>query len=128
MNISSPRAYLLNALIEWVLDNGDIPYMVIDTNHDAVNVPADHVYDGRITLNVSPTSVHDFVLNSDGLRMKARFNGVSQDIEAPVGQIVSLFGKESQQGMWFDVEDVPSPRRIDDPPHLRVVSTNTQNE
>ena len=38
------------------------------------------------------------------MNFSARFNGVAHDIWIPVGHVVSIFARESGEGMGFEVE------------------------
>jgi len=38
---------------EWMVDNGFTPHLVVDARRDGVEVPKEHVKDGKIVLNVS---------------------------------------------------------------------------
>lgn len=103
--MNSCRSYVVNAIIDWILDNGCTPYIVLDTSVDGVDVPTEGIKGNQITLNVTPRAVVNFDLSPDGLIFDARFHGVSRRITSPVGAIVGIYAKENQQGLFFPVED-----------------------
>ena len=55
MNSSVP--YLVKAMKEWIQDNGFTPYLVINAEEPKVEVPREHIKDGKIVLNISPSAV-----------------------------------------------------------------------
>ena len=124
MNSSVP--YLVRAIKEWVLDNGLTPYLVIDATIGEVDVPLEHVKDGRIILNISPSAVRDFRVGIEGVFFSGRFSGVPREIFSPVSAIRGIFAKENGEGMWFSEDDhtPPTKPREDDskgPPSLKLV-------
>ena len=72
----SKRPYLIRAMHEWMGDNGHTPHIVVDASIDGVNVPREHIKDGKIILNISDTAAHNLKLTNDGASFRARFSGV----------------------------------------------------
>ena len=101
--MNSNRSYIVNAIIEWILDNNCTPHLILDTSIPGVEVPTEGIRQNRIVLNVSPQAVSQFNLNVDGLSFDARFGGVSRRIHAPVGAILGVYAKENGEGMAFPV-------------------------
>lgn len=102
---------------EWMLDNGFTPHLVVDAKRDGVRVPASHVKDGKIVLNVSPTATRALQLGNDAVTFEARFGGVSQQLMIPVGAVLGIYARETGQGMIFGEDDTPaaSPAGTDEP-------------
>ncbi len=126
--MSSSRPYLLQALYDWIVDNQCTPYVLVDASCVGVEVPQQHVKDGQIVLNISPTAVSDLMIGSVALAFNARFSGISTDIYVPVAAILGIYARENGQGMIFEPEDRPDPQppqseRPDAPPKpkLKVV-------
>lgn len=131
--MTSNRPYLLRAMYEWIADNGLTPYILVDANAPGVKVPKTAIKDGRIVLNVAARAVAQLELGADRVRFMARFSGVSQTVEAPIGAVLAIYAQENGQGMMFPAESEP-PAQADAPasaptetappkkgPHLRVV-------
>ena len=57
MTMNSSRPYIIRALYDWILENQCTPYILVDAFGEGVEVPQDHVKDGQIILNISPTAV-----------------------------------------------------------------------
>ena len=86
---------------EWMGDNGHTPHIVVDASVDGVNVPQEHVKDGKIILNISETAAHNLKLTNDAVSFRARFSGVPFDVWVPVASVMGIYAKETGQGMIF---------------------------
>ena len=102
--MNSYRSYVVNAIIEWILDNDCTPYLVLDTTIDGVEVPNEGIKNNQITLNVAPRAVNHFELTTERLSFDTRFHGISRRISSPVGAIIGVYAKENQQGLFFPAE------------------------
>lgn len=111
--MTSSRPYLLQAIFDWVVDNGCTPYLLVNADYPGVIVPTQHIKDGQIVLNISPTAVASLQMDKSGVSFNARFSGVAMDIYAPIGSLLGIYARENGQGMLFEPED-GSP--IDDGP------------
>lgn len=108
MAMTSSRAYLIRALNEWILDNDCTPYIVVNATMENVLVPEEHVNDGQIVLNITPSSVRNLLMDNEGVSFDARFNGQPQSLYAPIQAITAIYAKENGQGMVFEDEPAPS--------------------
>ena len=90
---------------EWMIDNDLTPHIVVDATATDVDVPQQHVADGKIILNLSYTATDGLDLNSDPLFFKTRFSGVSYEIVVPVLAVLGIYAHETGQGMIFTEEE-----------------------
>lgn len=97
------KPYILRALYDWALDSGYTPHIVAWVN-DRTQVPMQYVRDDEIVLNIGPIAAHNLTIDNKWVNFAARFSGVSHDIWIPVGHVISLFARETGEGMGFDVE------------------------
>jgi stringent starvation protein B len=97
------KPYLMRAIHEWCSDQGYTPYLVVAVK-GRMQVPMEFVKNGEITLNVSYNATRNMQLGDDYVRFSARFNGVSRDIIIPIGAVVSLFARETGEGMAWEPE------------------------
>ncbi len=127
------QPYLLRAMHEWMTDNGHTPYLIVDATEGGVQVPAEHVRDGKITLNVSYAAVRGLELGNDGVSFEARFSGQPFRVYVPVVAVRGIYARETGRGMIFSAEnsndlqdsdtapasagDAPASRRS----HLKIV-------
>jgi stringent starvation protein B len=124
--MSSNRPYLLRAMYEWIADNGMTPYILVHAAAPDVNVPRSAIKDGRIVLNIAARAVAQLELGKDRVSFMARFSGVSQVVEVPMGAVLAIYAQENGQGMMFPAEGQTPPTSTPDAapkktPHLRVV-------
>lgn len=104
------RPYLIRALYEWILDNDCTPYMLVNALMDGVSVPAEHVKDGQIILNVSPVAVQSLLVSNESVDFEGRFAGVPRQVSVPIAAVMGIYAKENGQGMLFDsTPPTPSP-------------------
>ena len=122
--VSSQRPYLLRAMHEWMTENDLTPHIVVDASGGNLNVPAEHIRENRIVLNVSYAATRGLVIGNEAVAFEARFNGVPRALSVPVESVLGIYAKENGQGMVFAEEAKPPP---DDPgsgdkrPRLKVV-------
>lgn len=109
------RPYLVRAFYDWILDNGLTPYLLVDVSVAGTCVPASHVRDGQIVLNVAPAAVGDLHLGIAETTFSARFGGVACQIRLPSASILAVYAKENGQGMFFGNEDDDFPAAEDAP-------------
>jgi stringent starvation protein B len=102
--LKSSRPYLIRAMHEWMLDNGQTPLVVVDASRSGVQVPAGHVKEGRIVLNISWSATSELVLGNEAISFNARFGGVGQSVYLPTDAVIGMYARESGQGMVFQDE------------------------
>jgi len=114
---------------EWMTDNNQTPHIVVNAFHESVNVPTEHVKDGKIILNISESAAHNLKLSNDAVSFRARFGGVPFDVWAPMRSVLGIYARETGQGMIFS-QDAERPdakeqeQDADDTrsrPHLTIV-------
>lgn len=106
---TTPKPYLIRAINEWVLDNGFTPHLLVSAEREGVSVPAEHVQDGKIVLNIHPDAVRDLSLENDYILFSARFSGRSFNIEVPVSAVQAIYARENGEGMSFPEDATPPP-------------------
>ncbi len=122
--MTSNRPYLIRAIHEWILDNGGTPYLLVNAEMEGVDVPRQHVKDGRIVLNISPGAIEGLRLGNEEVAFLARFSGVSRLVKLPVRAVLAIYGKENGRGMMFnepDPDEPPPPPGTPPKPSLKVV-------
>jgi stringent starvation protein B len=107
--MTSSRPYLVRALYEWILDNSCTPHVVVNALADGVEVPQEHVDDGRIVLNISPTAVQDLHIGDHFIGFNGRFAGVPRQITVPMKALMGIYARENGQGMMFEEQPETSP-------------------
>ena len=106
MKISSRVPYLLQPLLEWLLDNDMTPYLIVNTLIPEVSFPAGFAQpDGRIIFSVSPNAVRNFTIEKDYVLFDSRFSGSPFEVYVPMRAVLALVSKETGDGMWFPEND-----------------------
>ena len=101
----STRPYLIRALHEWALDNGFTPQIAVNATVAGVQVPASHVREGSIVLNIHPQAVHQLELGNDTISFFARFAGKSEPVVVPVTAVLAIYARENGRGIQFPPEE-----------------------
>lgn len=107
----SRRPYLIRAIIDWVVDCGDTPLLLVDAGQPGVQVPEQFIdEESRIVLNVSADAVQGLELGNSQIRFRARFGGRPHLISLPPGAVLAVYARETGDGMLLgDAETEPEP-------------------
>lgn len=123
--MTSSRPYLIRALYEWILDNALTPHILVNVEIKGVEVPPQHVREGRIVLNLNPQAVQGLQMGNEFIEFSARFGGVARTVRVPPAAVMAIYARENGQGMAFGDEqggDEPPPTpQPDRKPNLKVV-------
>lgn len=90
-------------------DNNQTPHIVVDAAAQGVEVPRQHVQDGKIILNVSYHATQSLSLSNEAVSFNARFGGVTHHVMVPIHAVMGVYARETGQGMIFGDEDGPTP-------------------
>lgn len=104
--LGATRPYLLRAMHEWMTDNAQTPLILVDARIAGVSVPAEHVQNNQIVLNIAWSATHNLQLGNDCLEFDARFGGAPRRILVPIEAVQAIYARESGQGMSFATEPV----------------------
>jgi len=96
-------------MVDWIVDCGHTPYALVDATVAGVSVPAEHVQDGRIILNLSPSAVRNLVIDQSGVGCDGRFSGRAFPLYLPMASVSAIYARETGEGMVFEPEEFPSP-------------------
>ncbi|RJQ47577.1 MAG: ClpXP protease specificity-enhancing factor [Gammaproteobacteria bacterium] len=103
------RPYLLRAMYDWISDNGLTPHILVNAAESGVQVPHQHVQDGKIILNVNAQAARHLRIGNDRVEMEARFGGVATPVSVPLNAVLAIYARENGQGMVFNEEAAPPP-------------------
>lgn len=102
ISMTPTRPYMIRATYHWIEDNLLTPYLMVDATANHVQVPTEHIQDGKIVLNIASRATGNMSMENDYIHFSARFGGVSQEIWVPITAVMGIYAKENQQGMFFD--------------------------
>ena len=113
--MTSNKPYIIRAFYEWILDNNTTPYLAVDASLPYVEVPQEYTSEGKIILNLLPSAIHNLNLGNEWVSFSTRFNGVSVDINLPIGSIIAIYARENGHGIEFPSEALTEPPFIEEP-------------
>ncbi|VAW61075.1 Stringent starvation protein B [hydrothermal vent metagenome] len=114
--MTSSRPYLIRALYQWIVDNGVTPYILVDALVEGVDVPAQHIQDNKVVLNLAPMAIQSLTLGDDVISFSARFSGQPVDLIVPTEAVLAIYARENGQGMMFNDEPGSTPPTDGDSP------------
>jgi stringent starvation protein B len=98
-----PRVgFLLPGVLNWIIESGETPYLIVFARHHQAQVPAPYIQeDGTMILNLSGHATRNLSFDDDGVRFDSRFAGQPYLIFIPYAAVLGLIGRESGEGMFF---------------------------
>lgn len=115
MTMTSNRPYLIRAIYDWIVDNELTPYLLVNALFPGVEVPQDHVDNGRIVLNMSPKACRGLHIENDRIVFTARFSGIATQIFVSPAAVLAIYAKENGRGMDFGEEYDGPPAEVSTP-------------
>ena len=112
--MKSLRPYLIQALIDWVIDNDCTPYAVIDCTVEGARAFEEFATDGKLVLNLSAGATRNLHVDDSAMSVDCRFQGRAVHVHAPVGAVIAIYARENGMGMVFEAE-TPSTSSADKP-------------
>ena len=103
--MTSSKPYLVRALYDWILDNDNTPYILVDTSSEQLQIPPGISSDGKVVLNLAPAAIQNLEMTNDHIAFSARFNGVAEQIFVPIGSLLAIYARENGEGMMFPAEE-----------------------
>ena len=103
---------------QWMTDSGLTPHLIVDAAKEGVEVPREHIREGRIVLNVSYDATRHLDLGNDWVIFEARFGGVPRQLRFPNAAVLSIYARETGEGLMFPAEEdslPPTPPSPSDP-------------
>ncbi len=105
MSMTSNKPYLIRAFYDWIVDNEMTPYILVDVSYPGIQVPQEHVRNGLIVLNISPTATRGLLLENDRIVFTARFSGQVEQIFITPKSVLEIYAKENGRGIAFALEE-----------------------
>ncbi|MGL6071707.1 ClpXP protease specificity-enhancing factor [Craterilacuibacter sp.] len=100
---TSTKPYMVRAIYEWCNDNSYTPHLMVWVD-ERTSVPLEFVKDNEIVLNISTSACKGLNIDNDWISFTARFGGLARELWIPVGNVMSIFARETGEGMGFEVE------------------------
>ncbi|MCC2617766.1 ClpXP protease specificity-enhancing factor [Aestuariibacter halophilus] len=126
--MTSNQPYLLRAFYDWIVDNNLTPYIVVDATVPGTQVPQEHVKDGQIVLNISPSACGKLQLGNVDVSFEARFGGVPRILNVPCRAVLAIYARENGAGTVFTVEDEMDAEETPTPAPAPVSASDQHSE
>jgi stringent starvation protein B len=97
-------------------DSAQTPHLVVDATGDDVEVPREHVKEGRIVLNVSYSATHRLELGNEEVTFEARFGGSPRRVRIPMPAVLGIYARETGEGLVFPVDEYTAAGSPGEPP------------
>jgi len=91
-------------MLDWIVDNGWTPHLIVDARSESVAVPRQFVTEGFIRLNISASATQSFRIDADAVEFNARFSGVGHRVHVPLAHVLAIVARENGKGMAFTAE------------------------
>ena len=97
--------YLIKAIYDWCLDNSLTPYIAayIKNNHTIPDILKST--ENILVFNISITAAKDLLLTKQELTFTTRFNEKIYDVIFPINTIITIFAKETADGITLSVDE-----------------------
>ncbi|CAB5495115.1 ClpXP protease specificity-enhancing factor [Bathymodiolus thermophilus thioautotrophic gill symbiont] len=118
--MTSVAPYLVRAYHQWMEDSGLTPHILVDCSESNVVVPKPFIQQGKIVLNIANHATNALVIDNESISFKARFEGKSHDIFAPINAVLTIYAGENGEGMFFEKDQV-SPKKEQKKPTLTIL-------
>lgn len=123
MTMTSNKPYLIRAFYDWIVDNELTPFILVDAEYPGVQVPTEHIVQGRIILNISPAATRGLLLENDRIVFTARFSGKTEQLFVFPNAVLEIYAQENGRGIAFAAED----EETDPPPAERANDAETKS-
>ena len=100
--MSSVVPYLVQAYCDWIEDSSLTPHILVNSEKAGVLIPEGLASRGKIVLNIDSSATEGRLITNESISFKARFNGRSEKIIVPCSAVLSIYAKESGEGMFFE--------------------------
>ena len=104
MSINSTKPYLIRSIYDWCIDSGFTPFVSVKA-YSELDLPQEYVRNGEIIFNISAKAVQGLNINNESITFRARFNGITRNLDIPLDAVKGIFAKEVNQGIAFSSED-----------------------
>jgi stringent starvation protein B len=96
-------------MLDWIVDNGWTPHLIVDARPESVTVPRQFVTEGFIRLNISASATQSFRIDAEAVEFNARFSGVGHHVHVPLAHVLAIVARENGKGMAFTAEQEAAP-------------------
>ena len=101
--MTNKNYYLINAIYQWCLDSQLSPHILVVNNENlALQLPKNFSNSKELVFNVSNTAVKNLTIDEQNVKFNARFNGIACSLNIDIKNILYIFAKEINDGVFLD--------------------------
>ena len=101
--MTNKNYYLINAIYQWCLDSHLTPHILVVNNENlTLQLPKNFSSSKELILNISNTAVKNLTIDINSVQFSARFKGIACSINIDIKNIVYIFAKEINDGVFLD--------------------------
>ena len=101
--MTNKNYYLINAIYQWCLDSQLSPHiLVVNKESLALQLPKNFSNSKELVFNISNTAVKNLTIGEQNVEFNARFNGIACSLNIDLKNILYIFAKEINDGLFLD--------------------------
>lgn len=101
--MTNKNYYLINAIYQWCLDSQLTPQILVVNNENlALQLPKNFSNSKELVFNISNTAVKNLTIGEQNVEFNARFNGIACSLNIDIKNILYIFAKEINDGLFLD--------------------------
>ena len=101
--MTNKNYYLINAIYQWCLDSQLTPHILVVNNENlALQLPKNFSNSKELVFNISDTAVKNLTIGLQNIEFNARFNGIACSLNIDIKNILYIFAKEINDGVFLD--------------------------
>ncbi len=95
------KPYFIRAVYDWCFDNGYMPHLEVLVSQKTI-IPKRYLHDEKIIFNIGTKAINNLIIGNEKLEFQARFSGIVEFISIPITSILSIYSKDTGEGMKFN--------------------------
>ena len=100
--MTNKNYYLINAIYQWCLDSQLTPHILVKNNDNlTLQLPKNFSNSKELIFNISNTAVKNLIIEKN-IEFNARFNGIACSLNIDIKNILYIFAKEINDGVFLD--------------------------
>ena len=101
--MTNKNYYLINAIYQWCQDSQLTPHILVKNNENlTLQLPRNFNTSKELIFNISNTAVNNLTIGFKNIEFNARFNGIACLLNIDIKNILYIFAKEINDGVFLD--------------------------
>jgi len=114
--------YLAKGIIAWIEDNGQSPFVLVDTTFPGIDVPPSMAHAHQAVFNLALSAVTERTMDEGVLRFHGTFPEGSTVVSIPLEAVLAVFSSETGKGLVLPRDpQAPPPTPEERRSHFHIV-------